>query len=33
VDPSTGTLYGTAINGGVVGCDLYCGVIWQIKNP
>ena len=33
VDPATGTLYGTAINGGVVGCDLYCGVIWQIKNP
>lgn len=32
-DPTTGTLYGTAFNGGVVGCDLYCGVVWEIVNP
>jgi hypothetical protein len=32
-DPITGTLYGTAINGGVTGCDLFCGTIWQIVNP
>jgi uncharacterized repeat protein (TIGR03803 family) len=32
-DPITGTLYGTAINGGVTGCDLFCGTIWQILNP
>jgi uncharacterized repeat protein (TIGR03803 family) len=32
-DPLTGTLYGTAINGGVTGCDLFCGTIWQIVNP
>jgi uncharacterized repeat protein (TIGR03803 family) len=32
-DPNTGTLYGTAINGGVTGCDLFCGTIWQIANP
>jgi uncharacterized repeat protein (TIGR03803 family) len=32
-DPTTGTLYGTALNGGVVGCDLYCGVVWKIVNP
>jgi uncharacterized repeat protein (TIGR03803 family) len=32
-DPITGTLYGTALNGGVTGCDLYCGTIWQIVNP
>jgi uncharacterized repeat protein (TIGR03803 family) len=32
-DPNTGTLYGTAINGGVTGCDLFCGTIWQIVNP
>ena len=32
-DPNTGTLYGTAINGGVTGCDLYCGVLWQVVNP
>jgi uncharacterized repeat protein (TIGR03803 family) len=33
LDAKTGTLYGTAINGGVTGCDLFCGVIWQITNP
>lgn len=33
VDPVSGTLYGTASNGGVVGCDLYCGTIWRIQNP
>jgi uncharacterized repeat protein (TIGR03803 family) len=33
VDPVTGTLYGTAINGGVTGCDLFCGTIWRIQNP
>ena len=32
-DSKTGTLYGTAINGGVTGCDLFCGVIWQVANP
>lgn len=32
-DPNTGTLYGTAMNGGVTGCDLFCGTIWQIANP
>ena len=32
-DPITGTLYGTAINGGVTGCDLFCGTIWQITIP
>jgi uncharacterized repeat protein (TIGR03803 family) len=32
-DPTTGTLYGTAQQGGVEGCDLYCGVVWQITNP
>jgi uncharacterized repeat protein (TIGR03803 family) len=32
-DPNTGTLYGTALNGGVTGCDLFCGTIWQIVNP
>ena len=32
-DPNTGTLYGTAINGGVTGCDLFCGTVWQIVNP
>lgn len=32
-DSKTGTLYGTAINGGVTGCDLFCGTIWQIANP
>ncbi len=32
-DPLTGTLYGTAINGGVTGCDLFCGTTWQIVNP
>ena len=32
-DPVTGTLYGTAINGGVTGCDLFCGTLWQIANP
>jgi uncharacterized repeat protein (TIGR03803 family) len=32
-DPTTGTLYGTAQNGGIEGCDLYCGTVWQIVNP
>src|ERR1017187_1884993 len=32
-DTKTGTLYGTAINGGVTGCDLFCGTVWQIANP
>lgn len=32
-DSKTGTLYGTAYNGGVVGCDLFCGTIWSIANP
>jgi uncharacterized repeat protein (TIGR03803 family) len=32
-DPATGTLYGTAQNGGIEGCDLYCGTAWQILNP
>ncbi|HEY3973836.1 MAG TPA: choice-of-anchor tandem repeat GloVer-containing protein [Candidatus Sulfotelmatobacter sp.] len=33
LDTKTGYLYGSAMNGGVVGCDLYCGTIWQITNP
>jgi uncharacterized repeat protein (TIGR03803 family) len=33
LDPKTGTLYGTAQNGGIEGCDLYCGTAWQIVNP
>ena len=32
-DTKTGTLYGTAYNGGVTGCDLFCGTIWSIANP
>ncbi len=32
-DPKTGNLYGTAINGGVTGCDLFCGTLWQVANP
>lgn len=32
-DATASALYGTAINGGVTGCDLFCGVIWQIINP
>lgn len=32
-DNKTGNLYGTAINGGVTGCDLFCGTIWQVTNP
>jgi uncharacterized repeat protein (TIGR03803 family) len=32
-DPTTGNLYGTAQNGGIEGCDLYCGTIWEIANP
>jgi uncharacterized repeat protein (TIGR03803 family) len=32
-DPKTGTLYGTSQNGGIEGCDLYCGTAWQIANP
>ncbi len=30
-DASTGTLYGTTVNGGLFGCDGYCGVIYQIQ--
>ncbi len=33
LDTKTGDLYGTAMNGGIVGCDLYCGTAWQITNP
>jgi uncharacterized repeat protein (TIGR03803 family) len=33
IDPKTGTLYGTNQNGGIEGCDLYCGTAWQIVNP
>ena len=33
LDSNTGILYGTAQNGGVTGCDLFCGTIWQIANP
>ncbi len=33
IDPKTGTLYGTSQNGGIEGCDLYCGTAWQIVNP
>jgi uncharacterized repeat protein (TIGR03803 family) len=33
IDPVSGTLYGTASNGGVTGCDLFCGTIWRIVNP
>jgi uncharacterized repeat protein (TIGR03803 family) len=32
-DPTTGTLYGTNQNGGIEGCDLYCGTAWEIVNP
>jgi uncharacterized repeat protein (TIGR03803 family) len=32
-DPTTGNLFGTAQNGGIEGCDLYCGTIWEIANP
>jgi|CZKD01.1.fsa_nt_gi uncharacterized repeat protein (TIGR03803 family) len=33
LDTKTGDLYGTAINGGIEGCDLYCGTVWQIVSP
>ncbi len=33
LDTKTGYLYGVALNGGVVGCDLFCGTAWQITNP
>ena len=33
LDTKTGDIYGTAINGGVTSCDLFCGVIWQIVSP
>ena len=33
LDTKTGDLYGTAQNGGIEGCDLFCGTIWQITNP
>lgn len=32
-DATSGTLYGTAQQGGIEGCDLYCGVVWQVVNP
>jgi uncharacterized repeat protein (TIGR03803 family) len=32
-DPTTGNLFGTAQNGGIEGCDLYCGTVWEIANP
>lgn len=32
-DSKAGVLYGTAINGGIEGCDLFCGTIWSIANP
>lgn len=33
LDSKTGIIYGTAQNGGIEGCDLFCGTIWQIANP
>jgi uncharacterized repeat protein (TIGR03803 family) len=27
---SSGNLYGTTLNGGLYGCDGYCGVVYQI---
>lgn len=30
-DATTGYLYGTTINGGLFGCDGYCGVVWQVQ--
>ena len=33
LDTKTGDLYGSAQQGGIEGCDLYCGVLWQIVNP
>jgi uncharacterized repeat protein (TIGR03803 family) len=27
---SSGNLEGTALNGGLYGCDLYCGVVYQV---
>jgi uncharacterized repeat protein (TIGR03803 family) len=33
LDSKTGIIYGTALNGGIEGCDLFCGTIWQIANP
>jgi hypothetical protein len=32
-DRKTGTLYDTAIYGGIEGCDPYCGTVWQIAEP
>jgi uncharacterized repeat protein (TIGR03803 family) len=32
-DPNTGSLYGTAAEGGLRNCDLFCGTVWQIVNP
>jgi uncharacterized repeat protein (TIGR03803 family) len=32
-DPTSGNLFGTAQNGGIEGCDLYCGTVWEIANP
>ena len=32
-DANTGTLYGTASQGGLRNCDLFCGTVWQIVNP
>jgi uncharacterized repeat protein (TIGR03803 family) len=33
LDSKTGNIYGTAQNGGIEGCDLFCGTIWTIANP
>ncbi len=30
-DSTTGFLYGSTINGGLFGCDGYCGVIYQVQ--
>ena len=32
-EPKTGTRYGTAIYGGIEGCDPYCGTVWQTEEP
>ncbi len=32
-DPNTGTIYGTAAEGGLRNCDLFCGTVWQVVNP
>lgn len=33
LDTKTGNIYGTAQNGGIEGCDLFCGTVWTIANP